>query len=153
MSALSTLVERVQHHGQINLSNRCRFSVRPHQRLNQTETEKYYESNTRYYRLRVRRGGRVGASDLFLDSRARRGRDSVPFCELDANKRDGTVAPALFFIHAPLSIGGRSFLVTSSLVDALWPSAASKAAAVTSGLLVVQGRGFNGAKLLRVATA
>ena len=48
------------------------------------------------------------------------------------------VSPALFYIHVPASIGGRVFLVTSSLVDALWPSAASKAAAVASGVLAIQ---------------
>ena len=54
------------------------------------------------------------------------------------SQTESIVVEARFYIHVPASIGGRVFLVTPSLVAALWPSAASRAAAVTSGLLEVQ---------------
>ena len=40
-----------------------------------------------------------------------------------------------FYIRVPVSLGGRIFLVSSDLVDALWPSAAQKAAAIVLGVL------------------
>ena len=42
--------------------------------------------------------------------------------------------PTRYTIQAPVSIGGRSFRVTSRLVNLLWPGAANKAAAVAAGL-------------------
>lgn len=40
-----------------------------------------------------------------------------------------------YSIHVPAVLGGRSFLVSKNLVDALWPNAASKAAAIVQGIL------------------
>ena len=84
--------------------------------------------------------GASGASAQVIYSSIRVRVEAATPCPANWTRTSATtVAPALFFIHAPLSIGGRVFLVTSDLVDALWPSAASKAGAITSGLLVVQG--------------
>ena len=44
--------------------------------------------------------------------------------------------PARYIVRVPASIGGRSFRVTSAFVDLIWPTAANKAAAVASGVLV-----------------
>ena len=40
-----------------------------------------------------------------------------------------------YYIHVPAILGGRSFLVSKNLADALWPSAAAKAAAVVQGIV------------------
>ena len=46
--------------------------------------------------------------------------------------------PTLYTVRAPAIIGGRGFRVTSRFVDAVWPTAANKSAAVASGVLVIQ---------------
>ena len=46
--------------------------------------------------------------------------------------------PARYIVQVPVSIGGRAFRVTSGFVNAVWPTAANKAAAVASGVLVTQ---------------
>ena len=48
------------------------------------------------------------------------------------------VVEARFYIRAPVVLGGRVFLVSENLVDQLWPTDASRAAAVVSGVLEVQ---------------
>ena len=48
------------------------------------------------------------------------------------------VSPAQYYIRAPLSIGGRSFLVTEALVNLLWDTSAKRAAAVAAGTLEIQ---------------
>ena len=45
--------------------------------------------------------------------------------------------PTRYTVRVPASIGGRTFRVTSGFVDLIWPSAANKATAVASGLLVI----------------
>ena len=45
---------------------------------------------------------------------------------------------ALYIVTAPASIGGRSFRVSSAFVDLIWPTAANKATATTTGLLTVE---------------
>ena len=45
---------------------------------------------------------------------------------------------ALYIVTAPASIGGRSFRVSADFVNAVWPTAANKAAAVASGVLTVE---------------
>ena len=51
---------------------------------------------------------------------------------------EAVVSPALFYIRAPLSIGGVTFLVTEALVDRLWDTAAKRASAVAAGTLEIQ---------------
>ena len=46
--------------------------------------------------------------------------------------------PTVYRVVVPASIGGRSFRVTSGFVDLIWPSAANKATAVASGVLVIE---------------
>ena len=43
-----------------------------------------------------------------------------------------------YIVQAPVSLGGRAFYVTSRLVDLLWPGAADKVTATTTGLLVIE---------------
>ena len=43
-----------------------------------------------------------------------------------------------YIVQVPASIGGRAFRVTSSFVNAVWPSSTDKSAAVASGVLVTQ---------------
>ena len=43
-----------------------------------------------------------------------------------------------YIVQVPESIGGRAFRVTSSFVNLIWPTAANKAGAVASGVLVNQ---------------
>ena len=45
---------------------------------------------------------------------------------------------ARYIVTVPASIGGRSFRVTSSFVNLIWPSAADKATATTTGVLVIE---------------
>ena len=45
---------------------------------------------------------------------------------------------ARFIVTVPASIGGRSFRVSSAFVDLIWPTAANKATATASGVLVIQ---------------
>ena len=44
--------------------------------------------------------------------------------------------PTLYIVQVPASIGGRAFRVSLAFVDLIWPSAADKAGAVASGVLV-----------------
>ena len=46
--------------------------------------------------------------------------------------------PTRYIVQAPAILGGRGFRVTLLFVNAVWPSAADKATATTTGLLVIQ---------------
>ena len=46
--------------------------------------------------------------------------------------------PTRYTVRTPVSIGGRTFRVTSAFVDLIWPTAANKATAVASGVLVIE---------------
>ena len=60
-------------------------------------------------------------------------------CPADWTAETSTVvSPAMFHVRAPLSIGGRSFLVTEALVDRIWNTAAKRATAVAVGTLTVE---------------
>ena len=51
---------------------------------------------------------------------------------------ESVTTPTRHIVQVPVSIGGRAFRVTSGFVNAVWPTAANKAAAVASGVLVIQ---------------
>ena len=79
------------------------------------------------------------ASAQLIYSSVKVGVEAATPCPPDWTRTNETVvSPALFYIHVPVSLGGRIFLVTSSLVDALWSTDAAKAAAVVSGILEIQ---------------
>ena len=46
--------------------------------------------------------------------------------------------PTLYIVQAPAILGGRAIRVSPRFVNAVWPSAADKATATTTGLLVIQ---------------
>ena len=46
--------------------------------------------------------------------------------------------PTVYRVMVPASIGGRAIRVSPRFVNAVWPSAADKATATTSGLLVIE---------------
>ena len=46
--------------------------------------------------------------------------------------------PTRYTVRVPVSIGGRTFRVTSAFVDLIWPSVTDKSEAVASGTLVTQ---------------
>ena len=65
--------------------------------------------------------------------------EAATTCPVDWTKQTESVtSPALFYIRAPASIGGRSFLVSEALVDDLWDTAAKRTAAVSAGTLEIQ---------------
>ena len=61
-------------------------------------------------------------------------------CPADWTRETETavVTPALMWIHAPLSIGGKRFLVTEGLVNRLWDTETKRTTAVAAGILTVQ---------------
>ena len=46
--------------------------------------------------------------------------------------------PTLYIVQAPAILGGRAIRVSPRFVNAVWPSAADKATATTTGLLVIE---------------
>ena len=79
------------------------------------------------------------ASAQLIYSSVQVGVEAATPCPPDWTRTNETViTPAMFYIRAPLSIGGRSFLVSEALVDRLWDTSAKRAAAVAAGTLEVQ---------------
>ena len=54
------------------------------------------------------------------------------------SQSESVTTPTLHIVQVPVSIGGRAFLVSTAFVNLIWPSAAAKAEATTSGVLVIQ---------------
>ena len=54
------------------------------------------------------------------------------------SQSESVTTPTRHIVQVPVSIGGRAFRVTSGFVNAVWPSSTDKAAAVASGVLVIQ---------------
>ena len=54
------------------------------------------------------------------------------------SQSESVTIPTLYTVQVPASIGGAAFRVTSSFVNLIWPSAADKATATSTGLLVIE---------------
>ena len=78
------------------------------------------------------------SSQLLYDSIRVRVEAATPCPSAWTRQTEPVVSPAQYYIRAPLSIGGRSFLVTEALVDDLWDTSAKRAAAVAAGTLEIR---------------
>ena len=80
----------------------------------------------------------VSSAQLIYSSVRVRVDTATPCPSAWTRQTETAISPARFFIRAPQSIGGRSFLVTQALVDLLWDTPAKRATAISTGTLTVE---------------